>query len=1198
MAFPLTEEQRQIVEDRGGELLVSAAAGSGKTRVLVERLLDRVTKEGLDIDRFLVITYTKAAAAELRSRIAQELAARLAETPNDRHLRRQTALVYRAQISTIHAFCSSLLRENCHLLDLDGDFRLCDESEAQVLMVRTLEQLLDRRYEGLKLDSPFVQLVDTMAAGRDDSRLSEIVLDIYGRIQSHPDPALWLEGQKEQWQLEGIADLSQITWGGFLLEDARRQARWCLEQLSGVLELADRDELLQMNYLPSLKVTGDAVAAFLDAQTWDEAAACLPIPFPNVGRKRKRSVPLTAEQESLAAQAQDCVKTVRDRCKKIMEKVGEQLSGDSASQLEELTLSRPAVLALMELVQDFLKAYSAEKRRRNVVDFSDLEHFAVQLLTDGERHPTPLAEHWSSRCAEVMVDEYQDTNEVQNVIFNAISENGRKLFQVGDVKQSIYRFRLADPTIFLRKYERFVPGGCAQQGEARKRVLSRNFRSRPQVLEGCNDLFRSIMSREFGELDYTEDQALVPGAAFPEGEDYAVELDALDLSFLGDQEGEKDDKDLLEARFAARRIRQLLAQPLMIAQGEDVRPVRTSDIMILLRSPGSVLHHYARALGEEGIPWIADGGEDYLSTTEVNVALAILQIVDNPRQDVPLIAALRSPVYGFSGDKLAMLRTQSEGDFYSALVNAAGEGDEECISFLQELEQLRFGAGDRTCRQLIWHIYERTNLLGVFGAMDGGRERQGNLLSLYALAGQLEELGCRSLFQFLLRLERMRAAGAKLTAAPSHEGEGVSILSIHRSKGLEKPVVLVCGLTRRLNREDLRGTVLFHPTLGIGPKGLDRERMVEYPTLARRAVAKQLEREMMAEELRLLYVAMTRARDKLILTLALPEGGHALELMRDDVAVPVSPMALERQSSVGQWILLHAMTRPEAGALRGQAGIGELAADGLGCPWDIRWVDGLPLKQPRHVQGSFQDLPEAEEGDGELLKEKLSWSYPYLACANIPSKLTATQVKGRTRDQEAAENAQSTTAVHREQKPIYRPRFIVEQKGLTAAQRGSALHLVMQYVPLDGDHGPDGIRREIERLVSEGFLTRLQGESVQPERISAFFTSPVGMRLKKAPVSQREFKFSLLVPAWEYYPQAKEESILLQGVVDAWFEEEDGITVIDFKSDRVSPGGERAGAEVHRAQLEAYSRALEAILERPVKRRILWFFATDTAVEL
>ena len=778
MPFPLTEEQRNIVDDRGGELLVSAAAGSGKTRVLVERLLDRVTKEGIDIDRFLVITYTKAAAAELRGRIAQELSDRLAASPNDRHLRRQTTLVYRAQISTIHAFCAALLRENGHLLDLDPDFRLCDEGESRVIMAQVLEEVLDRRYEDLAEDSPFALLVDTLSAGRDDSRLVQIAADVFGRVQSHPDPARWLEEQKELWRLQDISDLTETPWGAPLLEDAKRQMRACRDRLRQALELAQSDELLKMNYGPTLSASLDALEELFRETTWDGVCARLPIPFPAAGRKRKRTVTLSPMEEERAAQAGERMKAIRTRCKKTLDKLAVPFAGNTAAQVEELSLSAPVVEALMDLVLDFQTAFSREKAKRGLLDFSDLEHCSVRLLTNGEGGPSELAQYWGARYDEVLVDEYQDTNQVQNAIFQAISSNGRRLFQVGDVKQSIYRFRLADPTIFLDKYRRFSSGEEAEEGQPRKRVLSQNFRSRPQVLEGCNDLFRSIMSTEFGELDYTQDQALAPGKSFLEEErsggpdPYALELNVLDLSFLGDQEGEKEDKNLLEARLAARRIRALLDRPLLIEEGDGLRPLRPSDVMILLRSPGPVLHHYLRALNEAGVPWTADGGENFFQTTEVNTALAILQIVDNPRQDVPLIAALRSPVYGFSGDKLALLRADSGGDFYSALVHAAEQGDGECQDVLERLETLRFGAGDRTCRQLIWHIFEQTNLLGIFGAMEGGGERQSNLLSLYALAGQLEDSGCRTLFQFLLRLERLKSTGSRLGNSSGAGREG------------------------------------------------------------------------------------------------------------------------------------------------------------------------------------------------------------------------------------------------------------------------------------------------------------------------------------------------------------------------------------------------------------------------------------------
>lgn len=1206
MPFPLTEEQRKIVDDRGGELLVSAAAGSGKTRVLVERLLDRVTAEGLDIDRFLIITYTKAAAAELRGRIAQELSDRLAEHPNDRHLRRQATLVYRTGISTIHAFCAALLRESGHLLDLDPDFRLCDEGEGRVLLAQTLDELLDKRYEDLTEDSPFALLVDTLSAGRDDSRLAQIAVDIFTRVQSHPDPARWLQEERAQWELEGISDLAQTPWGRLLLEDSRRQARYCSAQLLYALTLAEKDELLSLNYAPSISATLDGLDSFLRETTWDGACARLPIPFPGAGRKRKRTAEVSPMEESLAAQVGEHMKAIREQCKKILAELAEPFDGTTAAHLEELSLSRPAVQALMDLVLDLQEAFSREKARRSLLDFSDLEHFAVKLLTGEDGSPSPLAWSWSARYDEILVDEYQDTNQVQNAIFDAISSAGRRLFQVGDVKQSIYRFRLADPTIFLRKYREFAEGDQAWEGAPRKRILSQNFRSRPQVLEGCNDLFRSIMSTDFGELDYSDDQALVPGKKFLEGpaselcrslDPYALELDALDLSFLGEKVGEKDNKDLLEARFAARRIRDLLEQPLMIEDGDSLRPARPSDVMILLRSPGPVLHHYLQALNEEGIPWTADGGEDFFQTTEVNVALSILQIVDNPRQDVPLVAALRSPVYGFSGDKLALLRADSGGDFYTALSRAAQNGDQDCLAFLDQLEELRFGAGDRTCRQLMWHIFEKTNLLGVFGAMEGGGERQSNLLALYALAGQLENSGCRTLFQFLLRLDRLRTTGSRLGMADhaAQSGAGVSILSIHKSKGLEKPVVLVCGLSRQLNREDLKRPVLFHPELGVGPKGLDRLRMVEYPTLARRAVSRQLEREMMAEELRLLYVAMTRAREKLILTLTLTGGSVELARIGEGLSLPISPLSLERQQSAGGWLLLHALTRPEGAVLRDRAGLPELRAEDLGPSWDIRWVEGALLTEPSQVEDRCAAPPQAGEIE-EDLTVRFSWVYPHLAAAGLPSKLTATQLKGRPLDQEAAEETEQSSWL---EQPVTRPNFIAEDRGLTPAQRGTALHLAMQYLPLDMDGSPEAVGLELDRLTDQGFLTPLQRQAIEPERLAAFLRSSLGAAMAAAGENcRREFKFSVLVSALDYFPEGRGEEVLLQGVIDAWFEEGDAVTVVDFKSDRVRPGKERARAEEYRPQLAAYSQALSTVLGKPVNRQVLWFFATDTAIDL
>ena len=1204
MAFQLTDEQQTAVDNRGGGILVSAAAGSGKTRVLVERLLTRVVEEGLNIDRFLVITYTKAAAAELRGRIAQELSERLAQQPNNRHLRRQTTLVYRAQISTIHSFCGAMLRENGHKLNLDPDYRLCDEGESVVLMAQVLEEVMERQYEAITSDSDFSQLVDTLSAGRDDTKLQQIVLDVFGRIQSHPNPAEWLAEQTQLWTLEGVADVGDTPWGGYLLDYARREGEYHLARLGEGLALCDSDAILSLNYAESLSGMMAGIQALIaaTAESWDATVSSFPIPVKRAGVKRGVENVTAAEQ----------VKYIRTRAKDAVGQLQEWFAENSETTMRDLARVRPTVRGLMALVGEFSKAYAQEKNRRGVLDFSDLEHMAVKLLVGADGLPTPLSELWAQKYTEVMVDEYQDTNQVQNAIFTAISDGGKKLFMVGDVKQSIYRFRLADPTIFLRKYREFPSWDRAQDGESRSVVLSKNFRSRPEVLLGCNDLFRALMTREFGELDYTADQELVPGASFPDGAGYDVELNALNLQSIKTQEGEKTHKDLVEARWAAHRIATLLDEShqeytARTANGEDCQPPLTaSDVMILLRSPGSVLHHYIRALDELGVPWSAQGGGDFFGATEVGVALSILRVVDNPRQDVALVATLRSPVYGFTGDQLAQLGANRKSDLYDTVVVAAANGDAPCAEFLKDLDALRFGAGEQTCRQLIWHIYEKTNLLGLYGALDGGETRQANLLTLYSLAGQLESVGCRSLFQFIQRLDRLRETGKSIAVPqPGQDGGGVTIMSIHRSKGLEKPVVLVCGLSRQINRNDLRRPVLFHPSLGVGPKGLDTRRMVEYPTLARHVVALQMEREMMAEELRLLYVAMTRAREKLILSVTLADGGKTVDKLSKELALPLPPVLLAQQSNMGSWILLHALTRPDGLALHQLGNVaGAPTMTDATSHWDIRVTDGEKFMKSKSQQAqiSSESLPDTQAQEEEKLY-KFDWQYRYCSAVDTPSKMTPTGLKGDTKQKETAEDAVQM-AQPAEESPWHasafdRPRFMTEQKGLTATQRGTAIHLVMQYLPLHGDTSPTAVAQEVARLVSEGYLTPQQGAVAEPGRLAAFLDAPLGRQMAAAQRCEREFKFSLLLEASDYYPDVpKGDEIMLQGVLDCWFEDDSGITIVDYKSDRVTPETATVRGEEYRPQMEAYAMALGKILGRPVARCVLWFFSANCAIEL
>ena len=1168
MPFPLTDEQRAVVKNRGGALLVSAAAGSGKTRVLVERLLDRVEHEGLDIDQFLVITFTNAAAAELRARIAQELSARLAQDPGSGHLRRQTTLVYKANICTIDALCIDLLRQHGHLLDVDPDFRICDQAEGEAIALRTLDALLDERYETVEDDPGFAALVEATVTGRDDTRLMNIVLDIHARIQSHPDPARWLAEHRDDFCAQGAADGADTPWGALILAHGRDQAAHWREQLAGLLELAAGDPLVYANYGPTLTATREALSALAKAKCWDEAAACLPIPFPRAGAKRGDTDP--------AVKA--AVTEKRKRCKAAMDALEELLGGDSRTVLADLRAVAPAMQALFDLVQEFSRRFWAEKTRRGLLEFSDGEHLAVKLL-EHQQVRALLQE----RYVEIMVDEYQDTNEVQNVLFEALSRDGKNLFLVGDVKQSIYRFRLADPTIFLDKYRRWPPAHEAGAGEGRKLLLSRNFRSRPQVLHAANDVFSAIMSTRCGELDYGPDEALCPGGNLTGGAEYAAELDVICLPEGGAGE-EAVDKNLIEARFVARRMAQLLREGFPVDDGKGgTRPVCPEDMVILLRSPGPVMRHYARALAEAGIPLQSEGDGDFFEATEISVALSLLQVIDNPRQDVPLLSVLRSPVFSFSPDRLASVRAaHPEGDFYAALEH---DGGEDCTAFLTQLKLLRFRAGEMSAHRLIERLYDETHLMAIFGAMPGGEKRQANLAALREQARQFEQAGHRGLFGFLTHLGRLRQRGEQppLPAA----GGGVKLLSIHRSKGLEFPVVFLCGLGRQFNKMDAAAPLLFHPRLGVGPKRLERGELwtLEYPTLARQAVALQLDRELKAEEMRLLYVAMTRAREKLIMTMGLTGGPAALARIAPDAAVPLPPETVAAAPSVGRWLLLHALTRPEGEALRAGLEYPPAVRETQSPPWEIRLLDGAEFEPPLQARGEVgRPVPPPPEEQADALAAVLAWRYPHALAADLPSKLTATQLKGRVLDAEAAED--TPTPPPRPRAPFARPDFAAAELGLTAPQRGTALHKVLQYLDFAKTGSAEEIAGEISRLAEQAFLTSQEARSADPRALADFFASDLGRQLLAAPVKEREYKFSLLLPGEEFFPGAQGEQVLFQGVVDCWFEDGDGITVVDFKTDR-TPDPER-----YRPQVEAYARALALLLERPVARKALYFFST------
>ncbi len=1179
MSIQLTESQRAVVEDRGGRVLVSAAAGSGKTRVLVERLFLRVLgEEQADLDDFLIITYTRAAAAELRERIAQELGRRLADHPGSRHCRRQLLLVYQTDIKTIDAFCTALLRENVHLLDLGdqggltADFRVLDEGEAALLQQRVLPRVLEEFYTDMTPGQ--TQLADAFGFGRDDRGLEKLVLTLHEKVQSHAYPELWLQEQKERWA-NLPQDGGETEFGRALLDGvARKAAHWAGLLDAAREEMAD-DAVLGKAYAPGFAEGAAQLAALASAaeEGWDQAAARVPV-FPKLRPAGKcEDIPLKEKMKALW-----------DRCKKEVGACCAILDADGGETGEDLRRSAPAMEALLALCAAFSDAYQREKLRRNATDFSDQEHYAVRLLLGEDGRPTPLAARMGQRYREVMVDEYQDTNQVQNCIFDAISQGGRTLFTVGDVKQSIYRFRLADPTIFLEQYRRYPDAPDAEEGAPRRILLSQNFRSRGPVLDGANFVFSNVMSREMGEVDYGAGERLYFGASYlPAREDCQTEFHLLVPSQAEGDGGEKVPAALLEARFVAARINQMLEEgyPVTGEDGGTLRPCRTEDFVILMRSPGPRLRHYARALEEWGIPSATQENEDFFSTLEVAAMCSLLEVLDNPRQDVPLIAVLRSPLAGFTADRLASIRGGCpEGDFYDAL---SADGGEDSVRFLETLAELRSLARDMSVHRLIWRIYNQMNVLGVFGAMSGGVRRRENLTALYEHARSFESAGYKGLFAFVVHLRRLLENGEQPVTASGPPTGGVRIMSIHKSKGLEFPIVILADLGKRFNRTDLQRPVLVHPQLGLGPLYVDLDRRIRYPTIAREAVSSLLSREGRGEEMRVLYVGMTRAKEKLIMTASMKGAARRLKELAALSGLPTPPETVDGARSMSEWILLPLLRRAEAEPLRALAG-----QEGMYCPplEDSLWVVDV------HETGVYETAPamqrpaeETEEAAAlPVNREALDYVYPHLAACTAPTKLTATQLKGREADKEIArETVQPYVRRH-----FTAPRFLSDSRALTGAERGTATHLVMEHLPLDADTDVDAV---VAGLVARRFLTQAQGEAVHVAAIRRFLRSPLAARLRRAKEIRREYRFSLLMPGAAYFPGlGPEEEIMLQGVVDLFAEEEDGVVVVDFKTDFVTPDTLAEKAALYRPQLAAYSAALEKILSLPVKERILYFF--------
>ncbi|WP_325176726.1 helicase-exonuclease AddAB subunit AddA [Paenibacillus alkalitolerans] len=1270
-----TDEQWRAITERGSHLLVAAAAGSGKTAVLVERIIRTVADEEspIDIDRLLVATFTNAAAAEMRHRLRDALDKALSSRPGSRHLRRQLALVGRASITTLHSFCLEVVRRYAHLTELDPAFRIANETEAALLRQEALEAVFEEAYGGSEEGSAFWQLSERFGGERGDEALYRLTERLFDFSRSHPFPELWLEEAVQAFRVESEGDLPPgHPWLASLEKDVRLE-------LEGVAAALRRAKTLSQRpagpgaYAENLQddMTGvEKLLHALEAGGWHglQQAVAEGVDASAFGR-------LKPQRGDVDALLLERVKSLRQEAKERLAALKDQLLTRTLEEYaKELAALAPMMDELVRLTMRFGEAYRERKAEKGLVDFTDLEHACLQVLRDPASTPdrlvpTEAALAYREQFVEVYVDEYQDTNAVQETILRLVSRGDTpeetragNRFMVGDVKQSIYRFRLAEPGLFLHKYKTY---GTEKDDRgtpaAGVRIdLARNFRSRREVVDAVNFVFRQTMHETAAELDYDERAELVCGASYPEGDpihDLSADLVLIDRSPETDQGGgrnydradsEEDGDDNtadeadgtadwnaadMEARVIGQTVARLMGRtglpPMQVfdKSAGGTRDLMFRDIVILLRADKSWAPAFLEGLRQYGVPAYAELGGGYFQALEVETVISVLQTIDNPLQDIPLAATLRSPMFGFSAEELGKIRIigGKEGSLYDSVgaVAALREPADETAAalrdkaarFLTTLEPWRTAARQGTLADLILRIYRETGYADFVGGLPGGAQRQANLRALYDRTRQYEATSFRGLFRFLRFIERLRDSGADLGAAPAlgETEDVVRIMSIHKSKGLEFPVVFVAGLGKSFNRSDEREPFLIHKELGFGPRFVDAELGVAYPTLPQLAIRRRLRAEALAEEMRVLYVALTRAKEKLILVGSAKGLGKRMEAWGTAAAEdgPTLPAyAVARASSYLDWLIPALLRHPASEELRSRFGIaveGSEIRDGSRfrlaavLPESLAEAAVAREKTEQWIDNAIrQGLPVPDDwtaSDTDVAR-RLGWRYDRPAAAALYAKTSVTEWKRRM-EEDDTDISHPAAMARISAVPARRPRFL-ERRGLTPVERGVAYHCVMQHLPLRAGLSSGDVDAFLSDLVMRELLTAEQRESIDPEAVCRFIETEAGERLLRSNRVYRELPFSVGLPASIVYgheaggfildTETAREPVLVQGVIDCLFEEDGGFVLIDYKTDRVWENRLEQLQERYRLQLQVYAEAVSMSLGRNVLAKYLYFF--------
>ena len=1219
-----TNEQLQAIQEKDSNILVAAAAGSGKTAVLVERIIHKIIDEQMDIDKILVVTFTNAAASEMRERILEAIYKKLEENPENVHLQRQIILLNKASICTIHSFCLDVIHNHFYEIDLPSNFKIADTAEIDLLKQEVLDDLFEQKYT--ENDKDFIELLENYTNYRGDEALQELVLKIYKFIQSSPFPIKWLQEKLELLKIED-KDISQTIWGKLIIqavEDDIQESIMQLETVKSKMALYPEMTKFYQKICEDLIIIKD----LQNYNSWDE----LYIKLLNFNFSKwpvDKKVTNDLKEDS---------KEIRDKVKKhIKEKTAKLLSCSQEQAVKDLKIITPILEKLANLVTEFTKNFAEKKKEKNCIDFNDIEHFALKILLDENNNPTEVAKKYKEKFEEIAIDEYQDSNLVQEAILTSISK-GNNIFMVGDVKQSIYKFRQARPELFLQKYDEYKNKEEKTQEDNLKIQLFRNFRSRQNILNITNLVFESIMSKELGDINYNENEYLNYGANYPEPEEiknYAgiAELDIIDLkedesitAFEGEEDEEEQEKvedDVLEAKFVANKIQELLNSDYMVFdKKQGYRKIRPKDIVILLRATSNLSPIYEKELSDLELPVFSDTSGTYLDTVEIQTILSVLKIIDNPLQDIPLVVVLRSSICNFTDNDLITIRlTDRNCNFYEALIKTRiicdGDLKDKIESFLEKLEKWKSISQYMPLDEFIWQIYLDTGYYQYVGLLPNGAMRQANLKTLFEKAKQYEKASFKGLFNFIQFIDKLKKQNGDLASAKliGENEDVIRIMSIHKSKGLEFPVVFLCNSHKKFNMQDLNDNILLHQDIGFGPTIMDATRKIKYSSIAKDAIKLKMKQETLSEEQRILYVALTRAKEKLYITgrskdftKYVQDKNKVLEMYESE-NIKLDAKLMKKANSYLDWIMyVYLFNQGRTIILKGESyKLSDIITLNVSNKKDLlktlakeEVVEQIDLKE-KIGQILKNKSDEENKKSEQALKELLEWKYDYIVDTTLPTKSSVTKIKQeKIKLEEILKGIESEEV---EYKKSYTPKFMQEDKKISNAEKGTLVHLCIQRLDERKDYELKDIQNMILNLVEKEIITKNEADAIDVNLIYQYTKSQLFEELRQAKEVHKEQPFYINIPAKDVVSEAEnsKKNILVQGIIDLYYiDKNDNLVLIDFKTDYISnePNAKEKILEKYKVQLEIYKKALEQALGRKVNKTAICLVKDEYYLEI